>query len=78
MSGKEVTSVQEIDVSAARRIAAGHKAEGNSLVTVLQDVQDEYDYLPQAVLEAVAEEMEVPFAIPVSARGPPLTPEGNR
>jgi len=62
MPGEKSASVEEIDVSAARKIAAGHRAQGNSLVTVLQDVQTEYGYLPGEVLEAVAEEMEVPFS----------------
>ncbi len=62
MPGEKSASVEEIDVSAARKIAAGHRAQGNSLVTVLQDVQTEYGYLSGEVLEAVAEEMEVPFS----------------
>ncbi len=62
MPGEKSANVEEIDVSAARKIAAGHRAQGNSLVTVLQDVQTEYGYLPGEVLEAVAEEMEVPFS----------------
>ncbi len=62
MPSEKSTSVEEIDVSAARKIAAGHRVQGNSLVTVLQDVQTEYGYLPGEVLEAVAEEMEVPFS----------------
>ncbi len=62
MPSEKSTSVEEIDVSAARRIAAGHRAQGNSLVTVLQDVQTEYGYLSPEVLEAVAEEMDVPFS----------------
>ncbi|MCK4850248.1 MAG: NAD(P)H-dependent oxidoreductase subunit E [Phycisphaerae bacterium] len=62
MPSEELTSVEEIDVSAARRIAAGHRAQGNSLVTVLQDVQTEYGYLSPEVLEVVAQEMDVPFS----------------
>ena len=62
MSSEELASVKEIDVSAARRIASRHRAEGNSLVTILQDVQTEYGYLPREVLQVVAEEMEVPFS----------------
>ena len=62
MPDEQAVGIQEIDVSAARRIAANHREQGNSLVTVLQDVQEEYDYLPRVVLEAVAEEMGVPFS----------------
>ena len=61
MSSEELASVEEIDVSAAKRIASRHRAQGNSLVTVLQDVQTEYGYLPREVLQVVAEEMEVPY-----------------
>ena len=62
MSSEQLSSVEEIDLTAARRIAADHRAKGNSLVTVLQDVQAEYGYLPREVLEAVAEEMQVPLS----------------
>ena len=62
MSAEESASVQELDLSAAKRIAADHYAEGNSLVTVLQDVQTEYGYLPREVLEVVAEQMQVPLS----------------
>ncbi len=62
MPSEKSASVEEIDVSAARKIAADHRTQGNSLVTVLQDVQTEYGYLPGEVLETVAEEMEVPFS----------------
>ena len=62
MSAEELASVEELDLSAARRIAADHRAKGNSLVTVLQDVQTEYGYLPREVLEVVAEQMQVPLS----------------
>ena len=62
MSSEELASVEEIDVSAARRIASRHRAEGNSLVTILQDVQTEYGYMPRETLEAVADQMQVPFS----------------
>ena len=62
MSSEELASIEEIDVSAAKRIASRHRTEGNSLVTVLQDVQTEYGYLPREVLEVVAEEMQVPLS----------------
>ncbi|NIA06293.1 MAG: NAD(P)H-dependent oxidoreductase subunit E [Actinobacteria bacterium] len=51
-----------MDLAAARRIAAEHRAKGSSLVTVLQDVQTEYGYLSREVLEVVAEQMQVPLS----------------
>ena len=62
MASEQISSVEELDLTAAKRIAAEHHAQGNSLVTVLQDVQTEYGYLPREVLEVVAQQMQVPLS----------------
>lgn len=49
--------VAEIDAIVAR-----YHAEPSSLITILHEVQETVGYLPEAVLERVAEKMSVPLA----------------
>jgi NADH-quinone oxidoreductase subunit E len=48
--------------SEAGRIAASHGDHPSSLIHVLQDIQEEFDYLPREALRAVAERLELPLA----------------
>lgn len=43
-------------------ILEGHKGEAGALIGVLQDVQDEYSYLPQEALVRVAEGLGIPLS----------------
>jgi NADH-quinone oxidoreductase subunit E len=51
-----------VDLAAVERILAAHPKERRVLIMILQDVQQEYRYLPRAALERVAEALEVPRA----------------
>jgi NADH-quinone oxidoreductase subunit E len=51
-----------VDLAAVDRILAAHPKERRALIMILQDVQQEYRYLPRAALERVAEALEVPRA----------------
>ena len=48
--------------AAADRIIAAYGADRTYLIHILQDVQEELDYLPRPALERVAERLEVPLA----------------
>ncbi len=48
--------------AATDRIIDGYGADRTYLIHVLQDVQEEFDYLPRPSLERVAERLRVPLA----------------
>ena len=48
------TAQPTVDLGAVDRILAAHAKERRSLIMILQDVQQEYRYLPRAALERVA------------------------
>jgi NADH-quinone oxidoreductase subunit E len=50
----------ELDLSALDDVLARYPRERRSLVMVLQDAQEAYNYLPREVLIAVAEALDVP------------------
>lgn len=45
-----------------RAIVNKHKGDKSALVTILQDVQDEYCYLPKEALIAIHEQMDIPMS----------------
>jgi NADH-quinone oxidoreductase subunit E len=50
------------DLQAARAIAVGHSKDRSALISVLQDVHSEYNYLPEGSLEVIARELEIPLS----------------
>jgi len=48
--------------AATDRVIDGYGADRTYLIHVLQDLQEEFDYLPRPALERVAERLEVPLA----------------
>ena len=53
---------QAVDVAKVDEIISGYPAEEPSLIQVLQDVQEEYNYLPRQAIERVAEKLDLPIA----------------
>jgi NADH-quinone oxidoreductase subunit E len=58
MAEVEVQSLE----AATDRIVEGYGSDRTYLIHVLQDLQEEFDYLPKPVLKRVAERLEVPLA----------------
>ena len=52
----------EIDINPASKIIEKENARGSSLITILQDVQAEYGYLPREVLLFLAHRLNTPIA----------------
>jgi len=70
------------DTTAVASILARYPRDESSLVMVLQDVQDHYNYLPCEALEAVAEGLSVPrsrvFSVATFYKVFSLKPRGKR
>jgi len=70
-----------VDLAAVDRILAAHPKERPALIMILQDVQQEYRYLPRAALERVAEVLAVPrsqvFQLATFYRAFSLKPRGK-
>jgi NADH-quinone oxidoreductase subunit E len=56
----EPLTMESMEFSAVDRIVEGFRHEKASLVMILQDVQEAYNYLPEPVLERVAELLRLP------------------
>ena len=52
----------KLDFSMADSIIDRHGTEQKYLITVLQDIQDSYNYLPREILEHTAKRMNIPIA----------------
>jgi NADH-quinone oxidoreductase subunit E len=52
----------DADLQAVREIASRHGKDRSALISVLQDVHAEYNYLPEGSLEVISREMGVPLA----------------
>lgn len=50
------------DMARIDAIIAGYQGKTSGLTTILQDIQDEYNYLPPQAMEHVAEKMELPLS----------------
>lgn len=56
--------VEELDLAALERIIAAERVTGRAaLIPVLQQAQDHYGYLPEAVLEEIARRLRLPLSI---------------
>jgi NADH:ubiquinone oxidoreductase subunit E len=71
-----------IDLKPTEEILARHPAEPRQLISVLQDVQLSYRYLPREALELVARTLGVPIArvygVATFYKAFSLTPRGER
>lgn len=52
----------DIDLQHVDRILEGYPARGEQLIQVLQDINSEYNYLPEPALRRVAEALGVPIS----------------
>jgi NADH-quinone oxidoreductase subunit E len=52
----------DADLRAVREIASRHGEDRSALISVLQDVHAEYNYLPEGSLEVISREMGIPLA----------------
>ncbi len=52
----------EVDLTRTEKIIERYKAEGGTVIGVLQDLNEEYGYLPEEVLTHVAAEIAVPVS----------------
>ena len=50
------------DMTKIDAIIAGYQGKTSGLTTILQDIQDEYNYLPPQAMERVAEKMGLPLS----------------
>ena len=50
------------DLQTVRKIALEHSKDRSALVSVLQDVHSEYNYLPEGSLEVIARELGLPLS----------------
>ncbi len=57
----------DIDIEPALAIIEKENASGSSLITVLQDIQTQYGYLPNEILKFLALRMNIPEARVLSA-----------
>lgn len=46
----------------ADKIAKGHGNSRSAIMHILQDVQDEYNYLPEDILERISHNLEIPLS----------------
>ncbi|KPJ65401.1 hypothetical protein AMJ44_10290 [candidate division WOR-1 bacterium DG_54_3] len=51
----------DVDLRKVAAIVDRYEDEGGALIAILQDVQDEYNYLPADALRSVAEKLNVPL-----------------
>jgi len=56
------TSVDEISLAKADKVIKKYAADRSWLVMILQDIQREYNWLPQPVLDEVGERLNIPLS----------------
>jgi len=58
-----------------------YKGEGSALISILQDIQDEYNYLPEEALREVAQTLDMPlidiYSVATFYKSFSLTPRGK-
>lgn len=59
---RQEKQLPEIDIDPANQIIEKENVRGSSLITILQDVQTEYGYLPREVLLFLAHRLNIPIA----------------
>lgn len=58
--GTEAAHRHEVDLAPAERLIAHYREEREAVIGLLQDVQEEYGYLPREVLDLVALRLSLP------------------
>src|SRR4030042_1235681 len=53
--------VMIIEVTKVESLLQRHERKKNSLLAVLQDIQDEYNYLPKEALQIISKHLEIPL-----------------
>jgi len=53
--------IMDIDLTKVSAIVDRYKGEGGALISILQDVQTDYNYLPADALKSVAEKLSLPL-----------------
>lgn len=73
---------QSIDMQITEAVLANYKADSRHLISVLQDIQLAYRYLPREALEKVAQTLDVPiakvYAVATFYKAFSLTPRGEK
>ncbi len=71
----------EVDAKKVGTIIGKYGKERDELIPILQDIQNEYNWLPQETLEIVAQELEIPlmdvYGVVTFYRTFSLTPRGR-
>ncbi|MCL2290754.1 MAG: NADH-quinone oxidoreductase subunit NuoE [Bacteroidetes bacterium] len=62
ISQTPVPSAQEVDISLIESIIPKYKDKKGGLITLLQEIQTVYTYLPKAALQRVEEELNYPLS----------------
>ncbi len=71
----------EYDAAKVEEIIAGYNGEKEMLISILQDVQAEFNYLPREALETVSAELDIPvgqvFGVATFFKAFSLKPRGK-
>lgn len=71
-----------VDESKLKSIVDEYNADSGSMISILQDIQAEYQYLPQEALEYVAQRLNIPrvqvFGVATFFKAFSLKPKGKR
>ena len=62
ISYSPISSAQEIDISLIENIISKYKGKKDGLITLLQEVQSVYTYLPKAALQRIEKELNYPLS----------------
>jgi NADH-quinone oxidoreductase subunit E len=62
ISQPNISSIQEVDISLIENIIPKYKGKKGGLITLLQEIQAVYTYLPKAALQRVEEELNYPLS----------------
>ncbi len=72
----------DVQTEPTKQILTRYPAEARHLISVLQDIQIEYRYLPREALELVADKLDVPlakvYAVATFYKSFSLTPRGEK
>ena len=52
---------ENTDLSLLAPILKEHEGQGDALITMMQEIQEVYSYLPEEVLERLSEETRIPI-----------------
>jgi NADH-quinone oxidoreductase subunit E len=79
--GDQQGNQQDIDISKVDSIIDNYNSDKELLISILQDIQCEYNYLPQIALVEVSEKLELPlsqiYGVATFFKAFSLTPKGK-